>query len=237
MPPEVNQGVFVRKERPLKNRKEALTAVIDTIRLLEHVEKLKDIQNRKQKNIRVLRVILNDCKADLKELEEFLPEVNEMMPKKKSAMLEMGAKDLERSYGVRHDVAKEMAKIKVDAKDIEEKYGIKYDVAKQMLEKNLDFKGYVEKFKNVDPVFIAHTLIEIPREINKAHRMDISKLNTDDIEFALTKLDKKEIKQNEVIGVLIRRLRDKTQVKATPKISKLEQEVQKIRDQIEKLNI
>ena len=77
-----SDAVFVRKEEPLKKRKEALSSVIDVIKLLEHHEKIKDIRNRKQKNIRVLKVILNDCKTDLNRLQELLPSLAEIEPMK-----------------------------------------------------------------------------------------------------------------------------------------------------------
>ena len=84
---------------------------------------------------------------------------------------------------------------------LEKKFKLSKELASQIVKQNIDFEGYAAKFKNVDPGFIANTLINTPKEIKKRYNVEIDVVKfIDDI---FKRLDKGEIPKGAVIEILV----------------------------------
>lgn len=106
-------------------------------------------------------------------------------------------------------VTKEMlSKIKLPelltdrAVKLEKKYKVSAELAREILKSDIDFSSYVSKFKNVDPAFIAHTFIEIPKEIKTRFKLDSDKITFESIINVLTYLDEGKITKDAVLELL-----------------------------------
>jgi glutamyl-tRNA(Gln) amidotransferase subunit E len=58
-------------------------------------------------------------------------------------------------------------------KRYEKEFGIPDSISKDLLKKDLEFEDLVRKFKRIEPRFIAHSLVEMPKEIKKRYQKDI----------------------------------------------------------------
>jgi len=106
-------------------------------------------------------------------------------------------------------VAKEMlSKIKLPeliserALRFEKQYKLSADLAREIVKSNFDFESLVKKFPNIDPSFIAHTVIEIPKEIRSRLKLDSSNIKSENIEEVLSYLSRGEISRDAVIEML-----------------------------------
>jgi Glu-tRNA(Gln) amidotransferase subunit E-like FAD-binding protein len=85
---------------------------------------------------------------------------------------------------------------------LEKKYRLNPDVAREVLKSGIEFEDYVSKFKNVEPAFIAHAFIEIPKEIRTRFKLDSDKVSSENIIHVLTYLDEGKITKDAVLELL-----------------------------------
>ncbi len=80
-------------------------------------------------------------------------------------------------------------------------YKIDKGLAKEIIKEGFDFERYIREYKSIEPKFIAHFLIEYPKEIKKRYNkeIDIEK----NISEILKRLNKKEISKDAVFEILI----------------------------------
>jgi len=89
--------------------------------------------------------------------------------------------------------------IKDQVKDIQKKFKLRPELATEIIKKGIDFESFT-KYK-IDPIFMAQTLIESPKEIKRRHKID---LNIQDIIHPIfEKLDNSEITKEAVFEILI----------------------------------
>ena len=84
---------------------------------------------------------------------------------------------------------------------LEKEYGIKPELAKELINNEL-FITCVKKYKDITPQFIAHTLIEIPKELKSRLNLDINKIKDHDYDTVLSYLNEKKIEKSAVIELL-----------------------------------
>ncbi len=106
-------------------------------------------------------------------------------------------------------VTKDMlAKIKLPeliterAMKLENRYNINASLAREIIKSKIDFEEFTKKFKNVEPSFIAHTLIETPKEIKTRFKLNSENIKIEKIEEVLAYLDKGEIQKSAVLEIL-----------------------------------
>ncbi len=87
--------------------------------------------------------------------------------------------------------------------NLEKKYNINEVLARELIKKKIDLEAYVNKFKDIDVDFIAHVLIEIPKDIKRRHGLDMGKIKKKDFLDILGYLNKKEISREAVMEILI----------------------------------
>lgn len=85
---------------------------------------------------------------------------------------------------------------------LEKQYCLSADMAREVVDNKL-FLDFLKMFKNIEPDFIARTLIEIPKEIKTRFNLDIEKLEDKDFEFVLENLNKGIIPKSAVIEILV----------------------------------
>ena len=59
--------------------------------------------------------------------------------------------------------------------DFEKKFGLSEEMAKEVVDSDI-FTELAEKLKNIEPSFIAHALVNIPKELRRRYELDASKL-------------------------------------------------------------
>ncbi|MEK6860728.1 MAG: Glu-tRNA(Gln) amidotransferase subunit GatE [Nanoarchaeota archaeon] len=84
---------------------------------------------------------------------------------------------------------------------LEKQYCLSPDMAREVIDNKLFF-DFVKVFKNIEPDFIARTLIEIPKEIKARFNLDVEKLKDKDFEFAIENLNKGIIPKSAIIEIL-----------------------------------
>ena len=84
---------------------------------------------------------------------------------------------------------------------IEKQYGLSAEHAREIVD-NEWFFDFVNQFKNVEPAFIAKTLIETPKEIKARFNLDIEKLKDKDFAFVLDHVNKNEIPRDATLEIL-----------------------------------
>ena len=92
--------------------------------------------------------------------------------------------------------------------EFENKYSLKKELAKEVI-RNKNFELFVKKFNNIHPSTIAHTLINIPKEIKTRFKHDISKLKDEHFEEVLDYLNKGKIAKEALIDLLIKKIKNK----------------------------
>ncbi len=90
--------------------------------------------------------------------------------------------------------------------ELEEKYKISKEIAKELLDVDY-FRDFVEKFENVEASLIAHTLINIPKEIRKRLDLDTAGLRKEIFEEVLNYLNKGKITKEAIIDLLVKKLK------------------------------
>ena len=89
--------------------------------------------------------------------------------------------------------------------DIEREYEISNELAKEIIsEGKLDqLEQLVSRFRNIEPRFIAHTLITIPKDIKTRFKIECEKLSLKDFEGVLMFLNEDKIPREAVIEALV----------------------------------
>jgi len=90
--------------------------------------------------------------------------------------------------------------------DIEKKYHLHAELARELVEHE-HFDKLVTKFAHIEPAIIAHTLIEVPKEIKARFKLDPTILSYHDFEETLSYLEKKKISKETIIDILIKKIR------------------------------
>ncbi len=85
---------------------------------------------------------------------------------------------------------------------LERQYGLNADLAREVVQEELDLVAYIRKFKNVEPVLIAKTLIEIPKEIKSRLKLNIKNITEKHYSQVLEQLDKDNISSSAIIELL-----------------------------------
>ena len=80
-------------------------------------------------------------------------------------------------------------------------YGIGKDIAKELVNEGFEFENYVKDYRNIEPRFIAHTLVEIPKEIKKRYNKEIEIENYSRELF--DKLNNNDISKDAVFEILV----------------------------------
>ncbi len=90
--------------------------------------------------------------------------------------------------------------------DFEKKYKLPHQLAKELID-DLRYESYVHKFKKLDPLAIANTLANVPKEIKARFDLDSSKLKDDDYEEVLSYLNEGNIAKEAVIELLVKKIK------------------------------
>ena len=93
------------------------------------------------------------------------------------------------------------------ASELEKKYNLDSNIAKELLDVSY-FEEFVSKFENVEASLIAHTLVNIPKEIRKRFNLDLSKLRKEAYEEILSYLNEGKISKEAVIDLLVRKIKE-----------------------------
>ncbi|MDP6600274.1 MAG: Glu-tRNA(Gln) amidotransferase subunit GatE [Candidatus Woesearchaeota archaeon] len=123
--------------------------------------------------------------------------------------------------------------------DLEKKYKITKELAKELLGNEI-FEALVKKFNKIEPQIIAHTLINIPKEIKTRFKEDISKLDKEHFEEVLDYLNKGKIAKEAVVDLLIKKIKnEKIDLEKFAGISlkEIEKDIKKLIDGKKGLNI
>jgi len=91
--------------------------------------------------------------------------------------------------------------------NLEKKYKIAKDLAKELIGNEL-FETLIKKYNKLEPQIIAHTLINIPKEIKTRFKEDISKLDKEHFEEVLDYLNKGKIAKEAIIDLLIKKIKN-----------------------------
>ncbi|MEM4244889.1 MAG: Glu-tRNA(Gln) amidotransferase subunit GatE [Candidatus Nanoarchaeia archaeon] len=85
---------------------------------------------------------------------------------------------------------------------LENKYKISADLAREIVKSKIEFEVMVGKLPNVEPSFIAHTLVETPKEIKRRFKLDGDKIRSEDMLHVLTYLNDGLVTKDAVIELL-----------------------------------
>ena len=123
--------------------------------------------------------------------------------------------------------------------DFEKKYKIPKEFAKELIH-NENFKNFVKKFNKIEPLTIANTLINIPKEIKTRFNIDSSKLKNEDFEEVISYLNQGKIAKEAIIDLLVKKIKnEKVDLSHFEAVSEkdLEKEIKKIIDEKPGLNV
>ena len=124
-------------------------------------------------------------------------------------------------------------------KDLEKKYRIAKELAKELIGNEL-FEVLVKKYNKIEPQIIAHTLINIPKEIKTRFKEDVSKLDKEHFEEVLDYLSRGKIAKEAIIDLLIKKIRnEKIDLKKFTGISlkEIEKDIKELINEKKGLNI
>ena len=122
--------------------------------------------------------------------------------------------------------------------DFGKKYGIPREIAGELFG-NKFFESLTEKFNEIEPLAIANTLINIPKEIKSRFNLDSSKLKNEDFEEVLSYLNEGEVAKEAIIDLLIKKIKnEKINLAEFEAVSEtdLEKEIKKIIEEKPGLN-
>jgi Glu-tRNA(Gln) amidotransferase subunit E-like FAD-binding protein len=111
----------------------------------------------------------------------------------------------------------------------EKKYNLSSELAREVIDNNL-FEVFAKTYK-LSPSYIAKVLVEIPKEIRKRFKLNVSKLKETDFKLVFENVSSKKIPESAAIDILTHILEGKRVVIAdfeTMDSSKLEIEIKKI---------
>jgi len=114
--------------------------------------------------------------------------------------------------------------------DFEKKYKLPHQLAKELIDDE-NFESFVKKFRKIEPLIIANTLINLPKEIKSRFNLDSSKLTTKDFEETLSYLNEGKIAKEAVIDLIVKKIKnEKIDLKHFESVSEgdLENEIKEI---------
>jgi len=129
--------------------------------------------------------------------------------------------------------------LKEKEKEFTKKYNLTKELAKELLGNDI-FEDLIKKYRKLEPQLIAHTLINIPKEIKTRFKEDISKLNKIHFEEILDYLENGKITKEAIIGLLIKKIKnEKIKLEEFTGISEkdIEKEVKDLIERKKGLNI
>jgi|MDTC01.2.fsa_nt_gb Glu-tRNA(Gln) amidotransferase subunit E-like FAD-binding protein len=91
--------------------------------------------------------------------------------------------------------------------DLEKKYKITKELAKELIH-NTIFEELIKKYNKIEPSMIAHTLVNVPKEIKTRFKEDISKLDKEHFDEVLDYLNKGKIAKEAIIDLLIKKIKN-----------------------------
>ena len=123
--------------------------------------------------------------------------------------------------------------------EFEKKYSLPNQLAKEIIEDG-NFEAFVKKFGKLEPLTIANTLVNLPKEIKTRFNLDSSKLKDKDFEEVLSYLNEGKIAKEAVLELLIKKVKnEKIDLKHFESVSdaELENEIKKLIQEKPSLNI
>ncbi|MFH1317330.1 MAG: Glu-tRNA(Gln) amidotransferase subunit GatE [Candidatus Woesearchaeota archaeon] len=114
---------------------------------------------------------------------------------------------------------------------LEKTYKLNADISNEIVKSGIDLDIYAKKYPKVEPLTIARTLIEIPKEIKSRLNLDISKLTDNDYNEVLDLLNKNQISKGNILDILEKKIKgEKINLKQFEKAdeSEVESEIKKI---------
>lgn len=85
--------------------------------------------------------------------------------------------------------------------NLEKTFNLSSDLAKEVIKNKIGIEYYIKKYQKLSPTLIAHTLIETPKELKS--RFKIKEVKIDHLNFILENLNKGLINKDVVIDVLL----------------------------------
>lgn len=138
------------------------------------------------------------------------------------------------------NLKKQLPKLLAHKEDeLEKKYKITKELARELIHNDI-FEALIKKFGKIEPMVIAHTLVNIPKEIKTRFKEDISKLKNEDFEEVLDYLSKERIAKEAIIDLLIKKIKnEKIKLEEFAGVSEqvLEKEIKELLDNKKGLNI
>jgi len=138
------------------------------------------------------------------------------------------------------NLKKQLPKLLTHKEDaLEKKYKITKELAKELIGNDI-FEALAKKYNRLEPQIIAHTLINIPKEINTRFKEDISKLDKEHFDEVLDYLNKGKIAKEAIIDLLIKKIKnEKIKLEEFTGISlkEIEKDIKKLIDEKKGLNI
>ena len=83
---------------------------------------------------------------------------------------------------------------------LESSYGLKTELASELIKEKIDFESFVKRFKNIEPEFLARTLVETPKDIKKRYKLNMPRKLIEEI---LSYLNEGKITKSAVEELLI----------------------------------
>jgi Glu-tRNA(Gln) amidotransferase subunit E-like FAD-binding protein len=123
--------------------------------------------------------------------------------------------------------------------DLEKKYKIAKELAKELID-NTIFEDLVKKYSKLEPSMIAHTLINIPKEIKSRFNEDISKLDKEHFDDVLDYFSKGKISKEAIIDLLVKKIKNekiKLEEFTGVSLKDLEKDIKKLIEEKKGLNI
>jgi Glu-tRNA(Gln) amidotransferase subunit E-like FAD-binding protein len=99
------------------------------------------------------------------------------------------------------DDIKSVKTIEEKVKEIESRFKLSNDLAVQIVKGSVDLETYANKYRNIDPKFIADTIISVPKEIKARFKKEIK--ISDHIDGIFAKLDSGQIPKGAVFEILV----------------------------------
>lgn len=100
--------------------------------------------------------------------------------------------------GIKNIKLPELIQDKINA--IERKYKISKDLATQLVKEEIDFEKYAGRFKNIEPSFIASSLILTPKDIKSRYNKEVTE---EQIAVVLSLMDDKKIPKSAAHEILL----------------------------------
>jgi len=123
--------------------------------------------------------------------------------------------------------------------DLEKKYKIAKELAKELIGNEL-FEELAKKYNRLEPQIIAHTLINIPKEIKTRFKEDISKLDKEHYDEVLDYLNKGKIAKEAIIDLLIKKIKNekiKLEEFTGVSLKEIEKDIKELLEKKKDLNI